>query len=353
MNPASLAFWHHQSNLGWDIGSHEFGGFGATLPAEFDVVGAVYYAVAPVGYVYSGTQDTNYSTRKYNSLFAANAAISGVLAAPVVINILGDWSGGPDTTLVDFNLGTTSSTNYILVRCIGDARNNGVWSNSKYRLSISSTTLYAIGIYAAKHLRLDGLQIIKTGINTSGNGYGGISNFSSQEVRISNCILRGTNDVTETAIGIDYAGSGSLKIWNTIIYDFTNSTSPGTIGSSIVITGSGTVEIYSCICISRDTSISRSAGTVVIKNTYSAGLSLGAYSYNGTMTKTTCASSDATGSPGLQNIDHDTATFINVTAGSQDYRLASGSPLMDVGTDTSADTDPLNFTTDIAGKSKL
>jgi hypothetical protein len=64
---------------------------------------------------------------------------------------------------------------------------------------------------------------------------------------------------------------------------------------------------------------------------------------------TTCASSDATGSAGLQNIAANTTNFTNVTAGSEDFHLPAGSALIDVGTDTSGDAAPLNFTDDIDG----
>jgi hypothetical protein len=70
------------------------------------------------------------------------------------------------------------------------------------------------------------------------------------------------------------------------------------------------------------------------------------------MTKVTCASSDDTGSTGLHNIPHDTSTFANVTLATADYSLVSGSGLIDAGTNTRWDAAPLDFATDIAGKSR-
>jgi hypothetical protein len=67
---------------------------------------------------------------------------------------------------------------------------------------------------------------------------------------------------------------------------------------------------------------------------------------------TTCASSDTTGSTGLQNIAYDTTNFTNVTAGSEDLHIPTGSALKDVGTDTSGDAAPMNFTTDIDGETR-
>jgi len=68
---------------------------------------------------------------------------------------------------------------------------------------------------------------------------------------------------------------------------------------------------------------------------------------------TTCGSSDSTGTSGLQNIPVSTATFVNVTAGSENWHLAgTGSGLYNVGTNTSGDSAPMNFTTDIDGETR-
>lgn len=62
--------------------------------------------------------------------------------------------------------------------------------------------------------------------------------------------------------------------------------------------------------------------------------------YSGTsQTLTTCASSDATGSAGLQNIPFSTANFVNVTLGGENFNLTEVSMLRNVGTITSYLTD--------------
>ena len=50
----------------------------------------------------------------------------------------------------------------------------------------------------------------------------------------------------------------------------------------------------------------------------------------------------------------DTDTFVNVTGGSEDFHLAAdgNSPLMGVGVDTSGDSAPLDFTTNIDGETR-
>jgi hypothetical protein len=56
----------------------------------------------------------------------------------------------------------------------------------------------------------------------------------------------------------------------------------------------------------------------------------------------TCASSDTTGSSGLQNIAFSTTNFENVTSGSEDFHIKSGSSLNGGGTDISGDTNWLS-----------
>lgn len=60
---------------------------------------------------------------------------------------------------------------------------------------------------------------------------------------------------------------------------------------------------------------------------------------NAVLTLTTSASSDTSGSAGLQSIPYSTSTFTNVTAGTEDFHLVSGSSLIDAGTVTSYTTD--------------
>jgi hypothetical protein len=115
------------------------------------------------------------------------------------------------------------------------------------------------------------------------------------------------------------------------------------------VTGLAHLNIYNCTIINTAAypALWRQSETWTAKNCYAA--SNGGAAYSGTITKTTCASSDATGSAGLQNIVLNTTNFTNVTAGSEDFHLPAGSALIDVGTDTSGDAAPLNFTDDIDG----
>jgi len=315
------------------------------LPTEFDVAGATYYAVAPAGYSYSSEQDEQYFTRKYNTLAAAVAALPGTLAAPTVINILGSWAAA-DTDYVSI-AATGSAANYLLIRCIGEARHAGVWGTSKYRL-LGAGSFSGILTNADLYLRVDGLQIGRSAAGAS--GYGAISvSGGGSNVWVHNCILRGSNDPSSWEIGIIVV-AGAVQISNTVIYNWYH---PSAIASALRVSGASTVvSAYSCVAIGRWHAIERVEGTLTAKNCYAHATAAGSTAYQGTITKVACASSDASGSAGLQGIAHDADTFASVTLGTEDYHLAAYSPLIDAGTDTSGDAAPLNFTDDIDGDSR-
>lgn len=93
-------------------------------------------------------------------------------------------------------------------------------------------------------------------------------------------------------------------------------------------------------------------GTTQATNCYAASDSTSAYLQStGTLTRTTCASDDATGSAGLQSITYSTANFTNVTAGTENFQLVTGSSLIRSGTDLSADA-ALPFSTDMYGDTR-
>lgn len=74
------------------------------------------------------------------------------------------------------------------------------------------------------------------------------------------------------------------------------------------------------------------------------------FSGSSTFSATTCFGDDATPPTGVTTLTYDTSTgsgFQNITDGTHDYRVKSGSGLLDVGT-----TDSTNAATDIAGTSR-
>lgn len=107
----------------------------------------------------------------------------------------------------------------------------------------------------------------------------------------------------------------------------------------------GVVVICNSTIIGPTYGLNNSSGYTYATNCYAYGVTGG--DYNGTMTKITCASGDATGSTGLQNIPYSTANFVNVTSGSEDLHSKSGSALINAGTDLSS-----TLTTDIRGATR-
>lgn len=322
------------------------GGGPPSGPEEFDVAGGTYYAVAPVGYTYSPTQDAQYGARKYNTLLAAEAGLEASPTTPLVINIVGDWTGGPNTASTNFSGITTSASNYIAVRTIGESRHAGVWDDTKYRLSVASTNSLRINV---NHIRIDGLQISKS--SSSSNTQACIFNeivAAGNVTWISNCIIRQAGNASFSEPGIYTTDlDTNLSIWNCIIYGSSTSTQTA---SAAVYLGGGNATIYSCTGIGGHYGFRNAgAGTMECKNCYAKGNNS---AFTGSPILTTCASTDSSGSVGLRNIDHDDWTFVNTTSGSQDYRFAASSFLLNVGTDTSGDSAPFNFTTDIAGNTR-
>jgi hypothetical protein len=332
----------------WDIGAHELGATGASAPAEFDVAGATYFAVAPAGYSYSAGQTTEYSTRKYNTLSAAQAALAASPTTPQVINIIGDWTGVTDSTQATFTGVSTTAANYILVRTIGAARHAGIYDTggTYYKLLVANRCIRAL----ERYLRFDGLLIKKISASSGGTSPVELTpGAGTADVRMYNCIVRGAANAALSEIGIAAACGVSqfVLIYNCVVYDIS------TAVASAAISTTGNVSwpayVYSCIAIGGYRGIARTSGALVVKNCYAAGTNA---AYSGTMTKTTCASADTTGDTGLQSIPHSTATFTNVTSTTEDYRLAVGSALIDKATKTNGEASPLNFTTDIAGKTR-
>lgn len=262
------------------------------------------------------------------------------------VEIGGDWSGSPDTAAVTINGLTTDATRYLSIVTDASNRPTGKWDTTKYRLEVANNSMIVI---ADDYVRIDGLQ----GRVSSGNAnyqvpfdVGSLSSGANQ-IRISNCIWRGHGaDYNQTVL--QGLGNGIFKIWNCIIYGL----HPTNTNSRIfTFDFAGTAELYSVTGIGSYIGLNRVSGTVTAKNCY-FGNGSGA-DYNGTISMTTCASSDSTGSLGLRTIAVNTTNFTAVSAGSEDFRLpGTGSALYNVGTDTSGDTAPLNFTTDIAGESR-
>jgi hypothetical protein len=304
----------------------------ATGPEEFDVSGATYYAVAPAGYSYSGTQDSNYSTRKYNTLSAAEAALSASPSAPQVINILGSWSAA-DTATVTFDGTTTTAANYTLVREISTARHNGAEDTTDaYRLVVDNAFNFALSVQD-DHLRFDGFQIRQTG--SGGTAAIDINSSSSQIVYVDNMLLFDT-----TGRGLRQRQGGTIVVRNSAA---TNCTLAG-----FEFEEGTTNYVYNTVALNNgglgfsiDT-----FRTLIGKNCYSGGNTGADWGGGGTLTLTTCASEDGTGG---STISVAACEFVSTTTGSENLHLsATTSDLYAAGTNLNGDTYPVTRDIDYA-----
>lgn len=299
--------------------------------------------------------DGTTSTGHYASLAAA---IAGELTANPNLTA-GGMNGvlhieismsAQDTAQASFSGFTTDATHYIHVYTTAAQRAGRTWNTGRYRLECSGLNGgNVIEVATGSFVNLDGLQIASTSPAGSSNGIRHLGGGT-----ISNCLVRGPGGSSYAFTGIQLSENYTRYVFNCIIYNVGSNSS-----SNALYHADGTVSVYSCVGIIPNSSspynLRNASGTMTAKNCYFAGCP--GYDYNGTIGKTNCASSDTTAGTSngcLSNVAYDTDTFVNVTSGSEDFGLAADglSPLQGAGTDTSSESAPLNFTTDIEGDTR-
>lgn len=284
----------------------------------------------------------------YTTLQAAIAANAQNLVTNdkyLDIEISGDWSGGADTSSVSITGYTTDSTHYINIYTTSEARHKGLYSTSYYRLEVNNAfgSIFNIG---ENDVTVTGIQVKNTS-GTTGDPYTPNAfhvNDGTTRLLINKVIA------IAPQIGIRINSfSGTQEIRNSIsIATWNDSVRKG----EGIFAGYGTATIRNTIGIHRGQGVgisgSSAQGNITCVNCYARSSTGSAYSQIDTLT--TSASSDTTGSAGLQNIAYSISSgayFTNVTAGSEDFHIGSNSALKDVGTDLSA-----AFTDDIDGATR-
>ncbi len=167
---------------------------------------------------------------------------------------------------------------------------------------------------------------------TSSTGYSGALKFSSSTgtFEVHNMVL----EPSSNAYGVQVsANTTTVTCVNAIVIG--DSAYRGFLAAA---TGD-VLNLYNCIAVgcSQPVQCNNAGATVTATNCYVDGSYLN--SGGGTLTLTTSASSDTTGSEGLQNVVYSTTNFTNVTSGSEDFHLVDGSVLINSGTATSYTTD--------------
>ena len=257
--------------------------------------------------------------------------------AALNVSIDGTWST-PDTTDVSITGYTTNATSTITIATTSAARHQGVYSTSYYVLTVADDN-NVIYINGASYLTIDGLQIVSS---TSGSNDGAIYAVGAfSNITIKNCIIkRGT--VTGDAIAFTSSGSHPVYIFNNIIYNFS--------GIGIKFLGVGATNyIYSNTIYGCGTGISSSATEELLKNNISYNNTT---DYSGTfMAASTNNLSKDTTSPPL-NTYYISKTLTFVSAGTNFDLASTDTNAIDKGANTSGESAPLNFTTDIIGTTR-
>lgn len=259
----------------------------------------------------------------YSSLSAWEAGQQGDLTVSDTIQ-QADCYSFQDTTAVVIDGWTTSATQYVYVRTPSTERHDGKWNTAKYYLTGNNGGTAMLWVIE-EYTRLEGLQVQNTGGLSVNLGAG-----SPSDQRITESIVR-----TSAKAGPGIQCSNTSRVQNCVVYD----------ASYGIYVASGTTSVFNTTIVTCNYGILNFA-TTVAKNVYVGNCSAVEF-YNGP-TLTTCANSSATSYSGsTANVAFSTANFVNVTSGSEDLHLVSGSALKDAGTDLSA-----TFTTDIDGQTR-
>lgn len=174
--------------------------------------------------VSGGAGDGTSPANAYSSLNAAESALDDIdwVTAEDWLHIYVQASAGTaDSTAVTFSTWTISADYYVLIEAgsTDRAAASGL-DTDNYRLSVTDSN--ALGI-AEDYIRVDGLQIEIIYSSASGKGCIYVAGQTSEanDIRISNCYLRGDMDAASNSSGIVSANVNTIsKVWNCICTNF-------------------------------------------------------------------------------------------------------------------------------------
>ena len=243
-------------------------------------------------------------TGDFLSLAAWQAAMVTDLVAADQISIAECrcTNGMPDTSALSINGWTTDATHYIQIYTdptLGYRHNGTYQTGNIYRLE-----LQGYGVDISTTTRTD---IYITGIEFSvQNAVADYSYFiavtaSAVALYLDSCIFVGPNSSVYQFSGVTISGTLPSVVVNSIIQNI------GGVATSYGLYINGPISVYNTTIITTP-SISvglyvDSSGVCAAKNCY------GTYGGGGSLTLTTCASPDASGSVGLQNIPLNITNF--------------------------------------------
>jgi hypothetical protein len=273
------------------------------------------------------------------------------LVTPNTIMVAAAYGDGADTTAVVVDGWVTGPGNYIKIYTprnsdeVGASqRHSGAWDTSAYRLEVGGATVLEV---RDEYVRIDGLQLWLTtdSLNVEGIGITGAGPVSHYEV--SNNIVRGNGvGAQDTRLGINLwsCGSGVLKAWNNLVYDFA--------GGSSQVSGIApddpdfTFYLYNNTVTDSREGFTNYAGTVVAKNNLAyMNFDNWSGSYDAASTNNLSGPGADAQIPATNARNGVAVTFVN--SGGDDFHLAAGDTgAQDFGADLSADSS-LAFAMDI------
>ena len=176
--------------------------------------------------------------------------------------------GAPDTTAMIIDFTSSGADNYFQVftptggaESIASQRHDGKWDEEKCRLEVTGDdSLYIAENYAS----VDGLQISSDGDANDEDCIYISSQTSSNEIKISNCILKSLDvDGTYYCNGLHvYDTEANLIAWNLICYGFVK----GLYSNGIRIHTCSTAKIYSSTIQNCRNGIDGQGGTIDVYN---------------------------------------------------------------------------------------
>lgn len=285
----------------------------------------------------SGGDGTTNATSGANAAYASlsaceaaeDAAGSDLVSLDEFLHIMCEGATD-DTTVVLLDGFITDATRYIEIE---GNNGTGVWDDTKYALVIDTTKPLDINDPNVKLTKLQVRNTKASPVNTDSAVF-----IKKEDCIIDRCLFRGGRWTLRVGT------TGTLKIMRTAAYGSPS----GSSGGGLIDYALCTIEAQDCVFQGDVYGVRNlSSSTYTLRNCYAEGNS--GFAYSGTIGKTTCASSDSTGSPGLKNVSYDATTFSNVTDGSEDFTVVIGSSLIDSGTDNSGQSAPFDYTEDAAG----
>ncbi len=274
------------------------------------------------------------------------------LTSPVTIKIDGTWVSA-DTTAVSVSGITTSATNTITIYTTSACRHPGYWADTSpyYRLKLSANAATVLYV-SLGYTTISGIQAENT--YAGGLSYSNTISINLPQSTAPGTVLDGiiaisnSSDAHSNALfDSDANGDSTVTIKNSAFISYA---SAYTVRMGGYYHGTNQSVIYNCVAVNCASGFGigfQDGYAVAFINCYAYSLAgTNAFSItNAYSTLTTCASSDTTGSIGLQNIAYSTTSgtyFTNVTQGSENFTLNTGSALIGAGTNESG-----TFTNDI------